>query len=110
MGKFNGGNENINRDGRPKGSFNKKTLIWKEIGDWFTNDALEIYKANLLKLMQSENKREATEGMKRYETLLEYFKPKLQRTEIKAEVKSDNVDLSKYSTKDLEDSLGSNED
>ena len=69
--------------GKPKGAISEKTRIWNEIGDWFRNEALELYKENLIELMQDPKQR--AEAMKRYEALLEYFAPKLSRTEVKSE-------------------------
>lgn len=71
--------------GRPKGSVSEKTRIWNEIGEWFKGEGLEAYKANLMEMM-ADNKQKA-EAMKRYETLLEYFAPKLSRVESKNETK-----------------------
>ena len=111
MGGFKGGDENINRKGRPVGSKSEKTKVWDEISDWFANDALSLYKSNLLEMMQSEDKRIKNEAMKRYESLLEYFKPKLSRTEVRAEIETkDEIDLSNYSLEDLKKISEDNED
>lgn len=79
-GKFAKGNP-----GKPKGAIHEKTRIWNEIGEWFKNEALELYKDNLIEMM--EDPKQKAEAMKRYEALLEYFAPKLSRVESKNETK-----------------------
>jgi hypothetical protein len=75
-----------NPEGRTKGSINVKTKVWNEIGEWFANEGLEAYKNNLMDLMTNEDDKIKSEAMKRYEALLEYFRPKLSRSEVKSEV------------------------
>lgn len=104
-GRFAEGNK-----GKPKGAISEKTKIWNEISEWFAGEGLESYQKNLIAMMDSSATNQSAEGMKRYETLLEYFKPKLSRTEVKAEIKTEEVDLSQYSTKDLEDSIEDSEE
>jgi len=95
-----------NANGRPKGSISEKTKVWNEIGEWFTNDGMESYKKNLQKMLLSNDTALALEAMKRFEALIEFFKPKLSRSEIKAEVETiTNIDLSKYPTENLKDAL-----
>lgn len=77
-GQFTEGNS-----GKPKGAISKRTAIWHEIGDWFANEGLELYQKNLVGMLQSNNPVKAAEGMKHYQALLEYFKPKLSRSESK---------------------------
>ena len=71
-----------NPKGKPKGAISEKTKIWNEIGEWFASDGIDQYKSNLLEMLKSKDKSIQSEGMKRFEALLEYFKPKLQRTEL----------------------------
>lgn len=100
-----------NPEGRPKGSISEKTKVWNEIGQWFANEGLEAYLNNLMELMTSSDTKDKAEAMKRYEALLEYFKPKLSRAEVVAEIEvKDEVDLSKYSTNDLKQSIESDKD
>jgi len=87
MSKWKKG-ESGNPKGKPKGAVSEKTKIWNEVSEWFAGEALELYKTNLLELMISEDAKVKAEAMKRYEALLEYFKPKLSRTDIKADVDS----------------------
>lgn len=90
-GRFTEGN-----NGKPKGAISEKTKIWNEIGEWFAGEGLAKYQSNLMAMMDSSFSNVSAEGMKRYETLLEYFKPKLSRAEIKAEVETKGeIDLSK---------------
>ena len=65
---------------KPKGAISQKTKIWNEIGDWFASDGIEQYKANLNEMLSSGNATQRAEGMKRMEAMMEFFKPKLQRT------------------------------
>lgn len=75
-GQFGEGNS-----GRPLGAISERTKVWKEIGEWFKSDGLTAYQNNLKGLMESGNPIKQMEGMKRYEALLEYFSPKLARTD-----------------------------
>ena len=68
--------------GRPSGVPNKKTAIWNEIGDWFATDGIETYKANLMELMNSEDIDTKLKAMDKFNALIEFFKPKLARTEL----------------------------
>lgn len=99
--------ENRNPDGtlkkghsglKPKGAVSEKTRIWNEIGDWFKGDGLEAYKQKLMEMQESEPK----EFLKRYETMLEYFAPKLSRTEFEDKTPAPELDLSQFSDEELE--------
>ena len=61
--------------GRLKGSPNKKTKLWNELGEYIVNEGAEKY-MDYLKEMENE------EFLKRFEAILEYFKPKQARTEV----------------------------
>lgn len=61
--------------GRTKGSKSGKTKAWDELGDYIIDKGAKRYMALLSKLDQEE-------FLKRFETILEYFKPKQQRTDI----------------------------
>jgi hypothetical protein len=67
---------------KPKGAISEKTKVWNEISDWFKNEGLEAYQEKLMEMQENEPK----EFLKRYEAMLEYFAPKLSRTEIKGEM------------------------
>jgi len=68
--------------GRPVGSISEKTKIWNEIGEWFTGDGIEAYKSNLIELMSSEDTDTRLKAMDKFNALIEFFKPKLARTEL----------------------------
>jgi len=91
-GKFEKGTSG-NPNGMAPGTKNEKTLIWNEIGDWFAGPGLSAYKRNLNELLNSEDAYKKSEGMKRYEALLEYFKPKQRRTETDVKIEG-NVPIS----------------
>ena len=82
-----------NPKGKPKGAVSEKTKIWNEIGEWFANEGIEQYKDNLLDMLTSDVPAIKAEGMKRFEALLEYFKPKLQRTETDITSKGESVNV-----------------
>lgn len=73
--------------GKPKGAVSEKTRIWNEIGEWFSNEGLEAYQEELIN-MKAEN---PAEFMKRYETMMEYFKPKLSRANVDHTTKGDKI-------------------
>lgn len=60
--------------GRPKGSHNERTKQWEELGRMLLEDGAERVKT-ILQESDPEN------FMKWYNLLLEYFKPKLARSE-----------------------------
>jgi hypothetical protein len=74
--------ESGNPQGKPKGAVGKKTAIWNEIGEWFATDGIEAYKANLIELMSSEDTDTRLKAMDKFNALIEFFKPKLARTEL----------------------------
>lgn len=64
--------------GRPKGSKSKRIKMWEEMGEWIVNEGVEKY-LTYLKSMDPER------YMDHFEAVLEYFKPKLSRTNVKNE-------------------------
>ena len=64
-----------NPKGKPKGAKSKKTQAWDELGDYIVNKGAKKYMDILTKSNQEDFQR-------RFETILEYFKPKQQRTDI----------------------------
>lgn len=70
-----------NPSGRPSGTKNKKTLEWEALGEAITSKHAERLNIELAKL-------EGKEFIQSYAQILEYFKPKLQRTELKSENKT----------------------
>ena len=67
--------------GRPKGSKNYRTQYWDNIGDFLVNEGAEKY----LQALQTLNDKEYRDE---FVKILEYFKPKRARTEVKADVKA----------------------
>lgn len=61
--------------GRTKGSKSGKTIAWDELGDYIVNKGAKKY-------MSLINGLDDDEFLKRFENILEYFKPKQQRTDI----------------------------
>jgi len=68
-----------NPDGRPKGSKDTKTLAWERIGEYLIGEGSQKYLSYLHTLDEKEFAKE-------FQAILEYFKPKQQRTEIKGDV------------------------
>jgi len=61
--------------GKQKGAKDKKTIAWENIGSYLINEGANRAK----EIMMNSNDRQF---MFYFETLLEYFKPKLARTEL----------------------------
>lgn len=87
--------ESGNPSGRPKGHKNQKTILWEQLGDWFLNDGASKFITEVQKL-------EGKEFVQSYSMMIEFFKPKLQRSEISADIQSQRLDLfADYSKEDL---------
>jgi hypothetical protein len=65
--------------GRKKDSKNKKTLAWERLGEFLSEDGADRAKDII---MSADNK----DFMLYFDKLLEYFKPKLQRTDFQGEI------------------------
>lgn len=65
--------------GRPKGTKNHRTKQWDALGESIMNEHTERFNAMLAGL-------EEKEFGEMYLKVLEYFKPKLSRSEVKADV------------------------
>lgn len=78
MSRFKGGDENINRNGRPKGSKNKATKHIREAYQKLTEDNLDNMSIWLAQIA-AEDPARAMDTMIR---LSEYILPKLARTEM----------------------------
>lgn len=97
-GRFLDGNP-----GKPVGATSEKTKIWNEISDWFKSDGIKAYQDNLKDMLVSGDAKKKEEGMKRMEVMMEYFAPKLARTEVEASVTNPpSIDPSKYTDEELE--------
>jgi hypothetical protein len=64
-----------NPNGRPKGTKNKKTVQWEALGDAITNEHTERFN-RVLDAMDDDKFADT------YIKVLEYFKPKQNRTDI----------------------------
>jgi len=76
------GNTN-NKDGRPLGSKNEKTKQWEKLGEFITESGAQRVMEHLNSI-----KDDAT-FFAMYEKLLNYFKPKMQSTQL--ETKGDPI-------------------
>ena len=95
MAKGPGKGNTNNPAGKPKGTKSAKTKQWEELGAKIIGESAERF-MSVLDNLDDEN------FMRNYLMILEYFKPKQQRTEIKGELKS-TVDLSSMSTEELKE-------
>lgn len=66
--------ESGNRSGKPPGTKSKKTLAWEQLGEFITESGAERVKKILSECPPEK-------FMIYYPMLLEYFKPKLARTD-----------------------------
>ena len=88
-----------NPKGKPKGAVSEKTAVWNEISEWFKGEGIEAYQEELMKMRDNA----PNEFLKRFEAMLEYFQPKLSRTEFSGNVKTEtDFDPSQYTDKELE--------
>ena len=71
-----------NEEGRPPGSKNKKTEQWHELGEYIINKGAKKYMNYIEKLTDKDY-------AERFERILEYFKPRQMRTEIKADINTE---------------------
>lgn len=78
--------------GRQPGSQNHVTRETKEVIAELLKLTAPIYAELLIKKARSENEDNKTEFMTRFEKLIEFDVPKLQRSEIHAEVKTEITD------------------
>ena len=78
MAKYKPG-ESGNIKGKPKGAVSAKTKAWDRLGEYIVNEAAEKYCEYLDTL---KDKSHADE----FRAILEYFKPRQMRTEIKADI------------------------
>ena len=78
--------------GRVKGTPNKITRDTKEVIADLLKLTAPIYAEKMIEKAQSKNPEQVTEFMTRFEKLIEFDVPKLQRSEIQAEVKTEITD------------------
>ncbi len=72
--------------GRPVGSKNNKAIQWERLGTYLTYEGSR-------KALTAMNELEGKEFLDIYMKILRYFKPQLSSAEIKAEVKTDTINL-----------------
>lgn len=81
---------------KPKGAISEKTKAWENLGEFITESGADRVKTILARC-------EPEEFIKYYTVLLEYFKPKLARTESKVESKVEgSLTLNVINPTDLE--------
>jgi len=82
-----------NKKGRPEGAVNKKTAQWEAFAEYCVNGGLKRFEQEL-------NSLEGKDYVNSFLNLLEYHKPKLQRTEVKHEVDNETVKQLIFVTKE----------
>lgn len=87
-----------NPNGKPKGAVSQKTKAWEELGEFFTEegakkamDIINYYGEIVQKEDGSKTFRNADKFLLHYSNLMEYFKPKLQRSESNVTVESEPI-------------------
>ena len=66
--------------GRKEGSISQKKIMWNQMGEWFANEGAERALQHIMEL------EEPKEYLRAYMDMLEYFKPKMSRQEVKHEL------------------------
>ena len=74
-----------NKEGRPTGSKNKKTKEWEQLGEFITNEGAK----RVIKYLHSI--KDDKEFFDKYTLLINYFKPKMQSTQLDANVKKPTI-------------------
>lgn len=92
--KFQEGHKKLG--GRQKGSKNERTLQWEALGDSITTVHTERFNSILAKLKDDK------EFMDRYLQLIEYFKPKLNRTTLDGGDKPIDIQVFKIGDTEIE--------
>ena len=72
--------------GRPKGSTNTKTDQWNKFAEWFMSDGMD-------RLQEEMSKLEGKDFVREVKDLMEYFQPKLQRTETDITSKGNEIQI-----------------
>ena len=92
--------------GRPKGSPNKSTKEIRDAFQMFVENNVENFEEWIMRVAE-KNPAKAIELVK---DVGEYILPKLSRTEVKAEIKSEEVDLSNLPQDVLDELLKKDEE
>lgn len=71
--------------GRPKGTKNKRTVLWEELGQELTDRHADRFNALLDRLWDSPDLVDQLRAADLFLKVAEYFKPKLQRIQQQAE-------------------------
>ena len=98
MSKFKGGDENINREGRPKGSQNVKTKAIREAYKEFIENNAPKFEEWLERVAETN----PAKAIELVSNLSDYVLPKLARTEIVGDEEQPlSIDLTKIDDKTL---------
>lgn len=81
-----------NPNGRPAGSKNEKTKQWEALGE----SIMSVHTERFNDILKAKAEDDPDTFMDLYLKVLEYFKPKLARTETKTEVSIDNKPLAEF--------------
>ncbi len=76
---FQKGIDKVPGSGKKKGSKDQKTLAWERIGEYVIGEGADRYVNIITKLPDKE-------FLNEFRAVLEYFKPKLRRSEFRSEV------------------------
>lgn len=82
-----------NPEGKPRGAISTKTKEWHAWGEYIVGETMPLYVQNLDDMMASGDERVRQEAMKRFESILEYFKPKLSRSDVDISSNGEKVDI-----------------
>lgn len=82
-----------NPKGKLKGTKTQKTKAWEAIGEYLIGDGAERYKKYLLELSEKDFSVE-------FKAIIEYFKPKLNRTDLDLKSKSKQIERIYINTPD----------
>lgn len=92
MAKFKPGDKKPENSGRKPNTPNKKTREVKEVITELSTLTAPIYYSKLIEKANSDDPKEVNDFMDRFEFLTEFVMPKLSRSEIKADVKTEITD------------------
>jgi hypothetical protein len=81
--------------GRPLGSKNKKTAQWLALHEDITGKHVGSFNKNLNSLLENKDEAKRVLGMEMFLKILEYFAPKLSRTEVQQEMTHYTIEIVK---------------
>lgn len=82
-----------NPEGKPEGAISTKTKEWHGWGEYVVGENMPLYAQGLNEMLTSSDEKVRQEGMKRYEAILEYFKPKLSRADVDHTTKGEKINI-----------------